>query len=177
VAWFECIATVDDVVHGSPWYYIGCGVFHTKAIKGPTTLMYLTKLSVYDNNDHASFVLLGDAGLVLIGKQASELVESYVEIITDLSIILSRKFILKVSNYNLTGKTQSLTVTKVLTPKAQASEGDLGENVVAPAAEETLHMGKHEDGPSIGHKEYGDESVKRSSEMAEIAERKRPRCG
>ncbi|KAF2589210.1 hypothetical protein F2Q70_00039678 [Brassica cretica] len=34
VAWFECTATIDDVVHGSGWYYIGCGVCHTKATKG-----------------------------------------------------------------------------------------------------------------------------------------------
>jgi len=39
VAWFECIATIGDVVHGSGWYYIGCGGCHTKATKGPTTLM------------------------------------------------------------------------------------------------------------------------------------------
>uniref|UniRef100_A0A0D3B3N5 Replication factor A C-terminal domain-containing protein n=1 Tax=Brassica oleracea var. oleracea TaxID=109376 RepID=A0A0D3B3N5_BRAOL len=39
VAWFEGIATVGDVVHGSGWYYIGCGECHTKATKGPTTQM------------------------------------------------------------------------------------------------------------------------------------------
>ncbi|CAN6804274.1 unnamed protein product [Brassica oleracea] len=39
VAWFECTTTIDDVVHGSGWYYIGCGVCHTKATKGSTTLM------------------------------------------------------------------------------------------------------------------------------------------
>ncbi|CAN6900558.1 unnamed protein product [Brassica oleracea] len=75
VAWFECIATIGDVAHGSSWYYIGCGGCHTKATKGPTSLMckkcgkpillvlhskYLAKISVYDNDDHASFVLLGE---------------------------------------------------------------------------------------------------------------------
>ncbi|XP_013594637.1 PREDICTED: uncharacterized protein LOC106302729 [Brassica oleracea var. oleracea] len=39
VAWFECTTTIDDVVHGSGWYYIGCGVCQSKATKGPTTLM------------------------------------------------------------------------------------------------------------------------------------------
>ncbi|CAN6924286.1 unnamed protein product [Brassica oleracea] len=39
VAWFECIATIGDVAHGSAWYYIGCGVCHTKATKGRTTLV------------------------------------------------------------------------------------------------------------------------------------------
>ncbi|CAN7048217.1 unnamed protein product [Brassica oleracea var. botrytis] len=69
VTWFECTATIDDVVHGSGWYYIGCGVCHTKATKGPTTLMckkcgkseidgvaqHLSKLSVYDQKDQAVF--------------------------------------------------------------------------------------------------------------------------
>ena len=39
VAWFECSATIDDVVSGSAWYYIACGGCKTKATKGPTTLM------------------------------------------------------------------------------------------------------------------------------------------
>ncbi|CAF1921109.1 unnamed protein product [Brassica napus] len=88
-----CTATIDDIGHGSAWYYIACGGCKTKATKGPTTLMckkcgkaevagvaeYLTNLSVYDNNDHARFVLLCDAGRDLTGKLASELVESYFE--------------------------------------------------------------------------------------------------
>nr|VDD64215.1 unnamed protein product [Brassica oleracea] len=88
-----CTATIDDVGHGSAWYYIACGGCKTKATKGPTTLMckkcgkaevagvaeYLTNLSVYDNNGHARFVLLCDAGRDLTGKLASELVESYFE--------------------------------------------------------------------------------------------------
>ena len=49
--------------------------------------MYLTKLYVYDNNDYASFVVLSDAGHELTGKKASGLVESYYEVITNLSII------------------------------------------------------------------------------------------
>uniref|UniRef100_A0A0D3CTQ6 Replication factor A C-terminal domain-containing protein n=1 Tax=Brassica oleracea var. oleracea TaxID=109376 RepID=A0A0D3CTQ6_BRAOL len=93
VAWFEFIATIDDVVHGLGWYYIGCGGCHTKATKGPTTPMckkcgksdivgvaqYLAKISVYDDSDQAFFVLLGDAGHELTGKKASELIESYFE--------------------------------------------------------------------------------------------------
>ena len=48
----------------------------------------------------------------------------------------TRKFIAKVSNHNLTAKTQTLTaktqtltVTKVLPPDAPEPEGNLGENV------------------------------------------------
>ncbi|KAF3591914.1 hypothetical protein DY000_02025708 [Brassica cretica] len=56
---------------------------------------YLTKISVYDKSEQAVFVLLGDAGRELTGKHVSELVARYFE-------------------HNLTGKTQTITVTKVL---------------------------------------------------------------
>ncbi|CAN6852003.1 unnamed protein product [Brassica oleracea] len=149
VAWFECTTTIDDVVHGSAWYYISCGGCKTKATKGPTTLMckkcgkaevtgvaeYLTKLSVYDNNDQARFVLLGDAGRELTGKTAAELVANYFEANVDVdedhvisvpqdligTIGQTHKFVIKVSKHNLEGKTQALTVTKVLTPDALGS--------------------------------------------------------
>ncbi|KAF3533020.1 hypothetical protein DY000_02038092 [Brassica cretica] len=39
VAWFECTATIDDIVRDSAWYYIACGGCKTKATKVPTTLM------------------------------------------------------------------------------------------------------------------------------------------
>ncbi|XP_048599558.1 uncharacterized protein LOC125579761 [Brassica napus] len=142
VALFECTATIDDVVHSSGWYYIGCGVCHTKATKGPTTLMckkcgkseidgvaqYLSKLSVYDQKDQAVFVVLGDAGEKLTGKKAAELVERYYQASDNVgedhivpvpqamidTIGKTRKFIVKVSDHNLNGKSQTLTVTKVL---------------------------------------------------------------
>ncbi|KAF3488003.1 hypothetical protein F2Q69_00052628 [Brassica cretica] len=85
VAWFEYTATIDDVVRDSAWYYTACGGCKTKATKRPTTLMckkcekLRLLLSVYDNNDYASFVVLGDAGHELTGKKASGLVESYYE--------------------------------------------------------------------------------------------------
>ncbi|CAN6977867.1 hypothetical protein HID58_035501 [Brassica napus] len=179
VAWFECIATIGDVVHGSGWYYIGCGGCHTKATKGPTTLMckkcgksdivgvaqYLAKISVYDNNDQAVFVLLGDSGHELSGKKASELVESYFEANEDEgsdhlvpvpqalidTIGQTRKFIVKVSTHNLTGKTQTLTVTKVLTPE----DPDIGVNL----------------------EESDGERVKRAAEKIEGEEPKRAKCG
>ncbi|KAH0916103.1 hypothetical protein HID58_030549 [Brassica napus] len=179
VAWFECIATIGDVVHGSGWYYIGCGGCHTKATKGPTTLMckkcgksdivgvaqYLAKISVYDNNDQAVFVLLGDSGHELSGKKASELVESYFEANEDEgsdhlvpvpqalidTIGQTRKFIMKVSTHNLTGKTQTLTVTKVLTPE----DPDIGVNL----------------------EESDGERVKRAAEKIEGEEPKRAKCG
>ena len=139
-AFFECTATIDDVVHGSAWYYIGCSGCHAKATKGATSLvctntkcekintagvpqyglspehliilsllfasvyyigdvsfwiffnMYRAKISVYDNSDQAVFVLLGDAGRVLTGRHASELVSSYFEVNIH-QLILSYNFI------------------------------------------------------------------------------------
>ncbi|KAL0788850.1 hypothetical protein Bca101_005096 [Brassica carinata] len=144
VAWFECTATIDDVLHGSPWYYLSCGGCNTKATKGPTSLVctnkkcansevvgvpqYLTKISVYDKSEQAVFVLLGDAGRELTGKHASELVARYFEFNEDVgadhtvpvpqtlmdTIGQTRKFVVQVSQHNLTGKTQTITVTKVL---------------------------------------------------------------
>ncbi|KAH0851857.1 hypothetical protein HID58_094427, partial [Brassica napus] len=186
VAWFECTATIDDVVRDSAWYYIACGGCKTKAIKGPTTPLckkcgkteivgtpeYLTKISVYDNNDHASFVLLGDAGRELTEMKASDLVESYFEAnenvgddhvvpvpqsLTD-SIGQSRTFIIKVSKHNLDGKTQSLTVTKVLPLEVPALEGDIDEGV----EEETVD---EKDGAADGN-------VKRISDGIESGETK-----
>ncbi|KAF3521854.1 hypothetical protein F2Q69_00048952 [Brassica cretica] len=203
VAWFECTSTIDDVVHGSGWYYIGCGECHTKATKGPTTLMcnkcgkseivgvaqYLSKISVYDNNDPAVFVLLGDAGQELTGK--NELVESYYEAnesVGDDHIVpmpqalidtigQTRKFIVKVSKYNLTGKTQSLTVTKVLPPEAVEPVLELEEDVIVPDSQETLQIGVAEDGPSTGFRESVGEREKRAADMVEAKEPKRAKCG
>ncbi|CAG7891934.1 unnamed protein product [Brassica rapa] len=191
VAWFECSATIDDVVSGSAWYYIACGGCKTKATKGPTTLMckkcgkteidgaaeYLTKLSVYDKNDHASFVLLGDAGFELTGKKASALVESYFEANESVgddhvvpvpqalidTIGQTRTFVIKISQHNLDGKTQALTVTKVLSPEVPAPESIIEENVDEVPVEE--------------RGESADETVKRISDEIESGETKRARCG
>ncbi|KAF3595501.1 hypothetical protein DY000_02024716 [Brassica cretica] len=190
VAWFECTATIDDVVRDSAWYYIACGGCKTKTTKGPTTLMckkcgktdivgateYLTKIAVYDNNDHASFVLLGDAGRELAGMKASELVESYFEAnesvgddhvvlvphsLTD-SIGQTRTFIIKVSKHNLDGKTQSLTVTKVLPLEVPTIEGNIDEDV--------------EEEPADDNDGGADVTVKRNFDGIESGETKRAKC-
>ncbi|CAN6894165.1 unnamed protein product [Brassica oleracea] len=191
VAWFECTTTIDDVVHGSGWYYIGCGVCHTKATKGPTTLMckkcgkseivgvaqYLTKLSVYDHNDQAVFVVLGDAGEELTGKKANKLVERYYQANDSVggdhmvpvpqamvdTIGQTRKFIVKVSNHNLTAKTQTLTMTKVVPPDAPEPEGSLGENVGEKGDTE--------------EEDNADGLVKRGADVMESEGVKRAKCG
>ncbi|KAL0757101.1 hypothetical protein Bca101_094769 [Brassica carinata] len=121
-AFFECTATIDDVVHGSTWYR--------------------AQLSVYDNSEQAVFVLLGDAGFELTGKHAAELVSSYVEANGDQGVtqevpfpeaLIStigqkHNFCVKVTKHNLDGKSRSLTVTKILPlespPVTEASGGN-----------------------------------------------------
>ncbi|KAL0664636.1 hypothetical protein Bca4012_101474 [Brassica carinata] len=148
VAWFECTTTIDDIVQSSSWYYISCGGCNSKTIKGSTSLIcnnkkcvkrevtgvpqYLTKIVVYDKSEQAVFAILGDAGKELTGKHASELVAKYFEsneglganhLVPVLQALLdtighTHKFIVKVSDHNLTGKTQTITVTKILPPEA-----------------------------------------------------------
>ncbi|CAN6871971.1 unnamed protein product [Brassica oleracea] len=166
------------------------------ATKGPTSLMckkcgkpeiagvaqYLAKIFVYDNDDQASFLLLGGAGYELSGKKASELVEDYFEANEDVgddhlvpvpqalidTIGQTRKFVVKVSNHNLTGQTQALTVTKVLTPEVPEVEANLEGNVAVPDAQETLDKEVAGDGPSTFFV-----SVKRVAGQADAEDPKR----
>ncbi|CAN6858649.1 unnamed protein product [Brassica oleracea var. botrytis] len=39
IAYFDCIATIDDVKLGTEWYYIACKDCQTKLDRGPTTLI------------------------------------------------------------------------------------------------------------------------------------------
>ncbi|KAF3544892.1 hypothetical protein DY000_02005270 [Brassica cretica] len=156
-AFFECTTTIDDIVHGSAWYYIGCSGCHTKVTKGPTSLICTNNKCEKVNVDgvaheQAFFVLLGDAGRELTGKPASELVRSYFEGNGNqddnheasvpealISTIGQRhKFCVKVTEHNSSGKTQSLTVTKILLldtqPVTVSSEG----NNTTATSEETF---------------------------------------
>ncbi|KAJ0254508.1 hypothetical protein HA466_0104270 [Hirschfeldia incana] len=98
VAYFDCIATIDDVRHGVPWYYIACKDCQRKLNRGPAknlTLLYLhsakkhafnlastsyrVEMSAYDNEEQCTLIILGDAGKELTGRKATELIDSYVE--------------------------------------------------------------------------------------------------
>nr|VDD20465.1 unnamed protein product [Brassica oleracea] len=166
---FECTATIDDVVHGSTWYYISCSGCHTKATKGPTSLMcskcgkvnisgvpqYRAQISVYDNSEQAVFVLLGDAGFELTGKHAAELVSSYFEANGDQGVtqevplpealisIIGQKhnFCVKVTKYNLDGKSRSLTVTKILPLEPPPVTESSGGNYNPTTSEERFETG------------------------------------
>ncbi|KAL0833838.1 hypothetical protein Bca101_085727 [Brassica carinata] len=191
VAWFECTSTIDDVVQGSAWYYISCGGCNSKAVKGPTSLIcnskkcgkrevtgvaqYLTKISVYDESEQAVFVVLGDAGKELTGKHASELVASYFESNAGVdadhcvpvpqalldAIGQKRRFIVKVFDHNLTGKTQTLTVTKILPPEAPQPIEHLEEKA----------------NPLRGFEDAGGDMVRKASERLESGEAKSPKSG
>ncbi|KAH0915471.1 hypothetical protein HID58_029917 [Brassica napus] len=165
----KCTATIDDVVHGSTWYYISCSGCHTKATKGPTSLMcskcgkvnisgvprYRAQISVYDNSEQAVFVLLGDAGFQLTGKQAAELVSSYFEANGDQGVtqevpfpeaLIStigqkHNFCVKVTKHNLDGKSRSLTVTKILPLDTPPVTESSGENYNPATSEETFETG------------------------------------
>ena len=84
----------------------------------------------------------------------------------------TRKFIVKVSDHNLTGKTQTLTVTKVLTPEVQEVDGNLEENMIVPEAQKTLQNGVADDELStcVG-------MVKKAADDVEAEDPKRARCG
>ncbi|KAG2276385.1 hypothetical protein Bca52824_058940 [Brassica carinata] len=85
IAYFDCIATIDDVKLGTEWYYIACKVCQTKLTHGPTMLMcpkccnenatalanFRVELSVYDNEEQCTFIILGDAGKELTGRKAT----------------------------------------------------------------------------------------------------------
>ncbi|KAG2264705.1 hypothetical protein Bca52824_071784 [Brassica carinata] len=75
----------------------------------------------------------------------------------------TRKFVVKVSKHNLEGKTQALTVTKVLPLEVPVLEDVLDENV----AEE----------PADGRDDAAGVTVKRSSDGIESGETKRAKCG
>ncbi|CDY68350.1 BnaCnng58600D [Brassica napus] len=192
----KCATTIDDVMHGSAWYYIACSGCHSKVSKGPTSLIctnkkcgkvnvsgvaqYLSKISVYDNSEQAVFVLLGDAGRELTGKPASELVRSYFKANGNegvnheapvsealISTIGQRhKFCVKVTEHNFSGKTRSLTVTKILPldtpPATESSEG----NQTTAASEET----------SINHVDSA-EGNKRTCDSTELEKAKCPKRG
>ncbi|CAF2273027.1 unnamed protein product [Brassica rapa] len=142
VAYFDCIATIDDVKLGTEWYYIACKDCQTKLNRGPTTLLcpkcgnenatavanYRVELSVYDNDEQCMFIILGDAGKDLTGMKATELIDAYVqenggdeaEIEVPLpqcfidAIGQTKKFRIKVAHYNFTSTRLSLTATKIV---------------------------------------------------------------
>ncbi|KAL0676806.1 hypothetical protein Bca4012_004787 [Brassica carinata] len=112
-------------------------------------IKYRAKISVYNNNEQAVFVLLGDTGRELTGKHAAEVVDSYHYANQNLgadhqipvpealinTIGQTHKFSVKVSDHNLIGKIQTITVTKILSPAVLPAGTASVENHVALTSE------------------------------------------
>ena len=47
---------------------------------------YRVELSVYDNDEQCTFIILGDAGKDLTGRKATELIDAYVQVMVVLII-------------------------------------------------------------------------------------------
>ncbi|CAN7019172.1 unnamed protein product [Brassica oleracea var. botrytis] len=206
-AWFECTTTIDDVIQGSAWYYISCDGYNSKEFKGPTSLIcnnkkcgksevtgvaqYLTRISVYDKSEQAVFVILGDAGKELTGKHASELVARYFEsnegveadhcvpvpqALLD-TIRQTHRFIVKVSDHNLTGKTHTITVTKIFPPEAPHPIAPLGEYAIPATSNDILKTGSEESSACKGFGDSAGDRVRKASESIESDEAKRSKSG
>ncbi|KAG2281760.1 hypothetical protein Bca52824_052980 [Brassica carinata] len=99
VAWFECTATIDDIVQSSSWAH--------------------------------------------------------------------DKFIVKVSDHNLTGKTQTITVTKILPPEAPLAIAHLEEGTTPAVSDDVLKGVGDESGPSTSFEHSAGDRVRKSSESLE----------
>ncbi|XP_048613408.1 uncharacterized protein LOC125587239 [Brassica napus] len=99
VAYFDCIATIDDVKLGTE---------------------YRVELSVYDNEEQCTFIILGDTGKELTGRKenggdAAELEVPLPQCFID-TIGQTKKFRIKVAHYNFTSTRLFLTATKIVSP-------------------------------------------------------------
>ncbi|KAG5393437.1 hypothetical protein IGI04_023400 [Brassica rapa subsp. trilocularis] len=205
-AFFECTATIDDVVHGSSWYYVACSECHSKATKGTNSLIctnarcakvnttgiaqYRAKISVYDNSEQAFFVLLGDAGHELTGRHASELVSSYFEANKSegadhevpvpealiSTIGQTHKLCVKVTDHNFSGNTRAITVTKILPLDTPPPTEASVGNDIGATSEEAKQSGNDVCEPPTGRGDPADEESKRTCSSADPGAAKRPRC-
>ncbi|KAF2537409.1 hypothetical protein F2Q68_00021829 [Brassica cretica] len=148
-AFFECTATIDDVVHGSTWYR--------------------AKISVYDNSEQAVFVCLanGDKG----AEDEVPVPEALISVIGQ-----THRFCVKVTDHNFSGNTRAITVTKVLSqdipPHTEASVGDNN----AATSKEIVLTGDEVSEPSKSHGYCANEESKRGYDTADPEKAKRPRC-
>ncbi|CAN7120526.1 unnamed protein product [Brassica rapa subsp. narinosa] len=152
---------------------------------------YLTRISVYNKSEQAVFIILGDASKELTGKHASELVASYFEsnegveadhcvpvpqALLD-TIWQTYKFIVEVSDHNLSGKTQTIIVAKIFPPEAPQPIAPLEEPAVLSTSDDILKTGSEESGPSRGFEDSAGDRVRKASESLESDEAKRYKSG
>ncbi|KAF3591582.1 hypothetical protein DY000_02024753 [Brassica cretica] len=89
----------------------------------------------------------------------------------------THKFIVKVSNHNLSGKTQTITVTKVFPPEAPNHVALLEEHAVPSTSDDVLKSVSEESGPIKGLDGTVGERVRKASDGMESDEAKRPKSG
>nr|VDD63354.1 unnamed protein product [Brassica oleracea] len=214
----EIAKQVSADVVTKPWYYIGCSGCHAKATKGATSLvctntkcekintagvpqyglspehliilsLLFASIYVYDNSDQAVFVLLGDAGRVLTGRHASELVSSYFEangsegadhLVPVPEALIStigqtHKFCVKVTQHNFSDDTRAITVTKILSlDTPPPTEASVGSNIAATSGE-TVQTENEVCEPFKTGGDSADEESKRTFDSADPEKAKRPR--
>ncbi|KAF2559449.1 hypothetical protein F2Q68_00014826 [Brassica cretica] len=87
------------------------------------------------------------------------------------------KFIVKVSDHNLTGKTQTITVTKILPPEAPHPIAPLEEDAIPATSDDILKTGSEESGPSRGFEDSAGDRVRKASGSLESDEAKHSKSG
>ncbi|KAH0897943.1 hypothetical protein HID58_047511 [Brassica napus] len=181
----KCTATIDDVVHGSAWYYIACTECHSKATKGANSLIYTNtrcvkvntvgvaqyraKISVYDSSEQAFLSCLANQN-----KGPDHEVPVPEALIS--TIGQTHKFCVKVTDHNFSGNTRAIIVTKILPldtpPPTEASLG----NDIAATFEKTMQTGNDVCEPSKSCGDSADEESKRTFDSVDPEKVKRQRC-
>ncbi|KAH0909840.1 hypothetical protein HID58_033161 [Brassica napus] len=143
------------------------------------------------HRDQAVFVLLVDAGRALTGRHASELVSSYFEANADIGVDQEvpvpealintigqrHKFYVKLTEHNLSGKTQALTVTKILPLDTPTETETSAGNSIAATPNEPFQTGNDVCEASKSRVGSADVGSKRSCDNAKVEEAKRLKSG
>lgn len=87
------------------------------------------------------------------------------------------KFIVEVSDHNLSGKTQTIIVAKIFPPEAPQPIAPLEEPAVLSTSDDILKTGSEESGPSRGFEDSAGDRVRKASESLESDEAKRYKSG
>nr|VDD16954.1 unnamed protein product [Brassica rapa] len=143
-AFFECTATIDDVVHGSAWYR--------------------AKISVYDSSEQGNVAYLPankDKG----PDHEVPVPEALISIVGQ-----THKFCVKVTDHNFSGNTRAITVTKILPPETSSPTKGSVDNAIAATSMEAVQTGSEVCGPSKSRGDSADEESKRTFDSVDPEE-------
>ncbi|KAG2280159.1 hypothetical protein Bca52824_051379 [Brassica carinata] len=133
VAYFDCIATIDDFKLGTEWYYIACKNCQTKLNRGHNIALskirnenataascnYRVEIIVHDNDEQCTLIILR-CWERSHSVKATELIDAYENGGDALSLKFHRhadkEIQIKVAHYNFTSTRLSLTATKIVSP-------------------------------------------------------------